>query len=90
MLNQNMHSNSVRGTEYFVLLKSSFVSTKLYNVKVTVPLLIGTTEYLTVYPGCHIKRMSLYPGLTVYTYQTCHPRIFLKQCRPSNVTEHEV
>jgi hypothetical protein len=34
---ENIQSNSVRGTEYFVSLKSSVVPSKLYNVKVNNP-----------------------------------------------------
>ena len=46
----------MKGTEYFVLLKTSVVLTEEYNVMVKSKQLINTTEYLKLYPRCHINR----------------------------------
>ena len=47
---------SWKGPEYFVLLQTSVVITKEYNVMVNSKELTGTTEYLTLQTWCRINR----------------------------------
>jgi hypothetical protein len=58
--------NVMKGTKYFVSLKTSVVITEEHNVMVNSEELTGSTEYLTLCTRCRINRCR-YNGVLLYT-----------------------
>jgi hypothetical protein len=74
--------NVMNGTEYFVSLKTSVVITEKCDVMVNSEELIGTTEYLTLYTGSHIKQCR-YNWVQLY-FVLHHSYTFQFENKPSS------
>jgi hypothetical protein len=74
--NADLGYNVMKGTEYFVSLQASAVTTEEYNVMVNSDKLIDTTPHLTLCKRCRINRRR-YNRVWQYLYAITRRSVFI-------------